>query len=113
MNIDKAREVLETIAHQRKQWGKHAGFGPYAEGDCLDALVYIHEAGFLDQDEETVRKLREEKNKANRQTAAANARATKFQNLCDTKDARIKELVVALEESENVIANLRMQLSEA
>lgn len=113
MNIDKARKILVEVAEQRKRWGKHSGFGAYSADDALDALLFVYEGGFLDHDDETVQRLREEKNKANRQTAAANARATRFQSLCDSKDDRIKELVLALEDAETITANLRMQLSEA
>jgi len=100
MSIERARTILKAVAEQREQWGRHSGFGEYAEHDVLDALVFIHLGGYLDMDNTTVAGLKEEKTKARRQTAAANARAVKFQARAETAEQQVNVLQEALDEAE-------------
>jgi len=113
MNIDRAKDMMRSVAGNRKRWGKLGGFGEYHQDDIMEALVLVYEGGYLDFDGTDLLGMKAELTKANRQTAAANARATKFQNQVAGRDDRIKELVVALEESENVRASLELQLDQA
>ena len=113
MSIDKARTILKAVAEQREQWGRHSGFASYAEHDVLDALVFIHLGGYLDMDNTTVAGLKEEKTKARRQTAAANARSTKFQNKAENAQEQIRALADALEEAEKEVCTLQRQLHES
>lgn len=96
MDLEKAALICKTIAEDRTRWGRHAGFTSYAQHEVLDALVAIHDAGLF----ESVGK-HEEVVLANRQRAAAEARASKYKKQLDELKAvneSISAQVVATKE---------------
>lgn len=90
-SLAKALKIVEEVALVRKRWGKQAKFN-YTEAQLVDAVVLLHaayeanavrfgeiqaeehaNASLVEQNEE----LRAQLTKANRQLAAANARAAR------------------------------------
>jgi hypothetical protein len=112
MNINEARNMVREVAESRQRWGKHAGFGPYHEDDVMDALILVYEGGFLDLDTAALTEMKEKVTLAHRQAGAAKARAEKYKGQVDSLNARIKELVVALEDSELQKAGLEQQVRQ-
>jgi len=113
VNIEKAKIMVKHVASDRKRWGKNADFGSYHQADVLDALVMIHDEGYLDFQGEDFAEMKKALTKANRQRAAADARAKKYHQEVDYLQSRNREIIERLEEKENTIANLRIQLQES
>ncbi len=99
MEVKEAKQILQTVASHRDQWGKHSGWAEYSDQDVLDALLYIHKEGFLDISLED-RDLKSQLTAANRAKGAAEARSTKDKRRLDHANEQIEALVIALEESE-------------
>ncbi len=75
MNIEKAREIVESVVEGRKRWGQMFGMGEYSKGQLLDALICFVEA---DQEKEAL-VPKEELTLARRQLTAANARYARLE----------------------------------
>lgn len=81
--LAKAIALLEEIRALRKRWGRSAGAGQHNVHDLLDALDVLYEESNIDGP------TKAELTKANRQLAAAGARAAQAQQ-------RIEELETSL-----------------
>lgn len=108
-SLEKALRIVDEVAMVRKRWGKQANFN-YHQSQIVDALVIMRDA-YVAADKvahETVtiaaaadiaiseaKELREALTKANRQLAAANARATKASGKLQTINALqdLKEVI--------------------
>ena len=78
MDINKAARICSDVAENYARWGKHAGFGDFSQREVMDALILLHNEGvFSYPDEHEARVL------ANRQKAAAEARAIKYKGQLD------------------------------
>jgi hypothetical protein len=103
--LDKAIRVAIDVADVRAKWGKQARI-PYHEDQIYDALVMLHTAYRAVGSTETklhdmakravdaeadVIALRSELTKANRQLAAANARATRVAKRVPNSNAGMVE----------------------
>lgn len=107
--IDKAREICAAVASNRARWGRHAGFGSYSEAEVLDALVEIHEEGYLD----SIDNPRKALSAANRAKGAAEAREQKYKGQLEFANEQIRALTIALEESEEETEQLQVRLQES
>lgn len=100
MGVDrKTLSLLAEVAQLRERWGKHSGFGAYADWEVLDALLDVFKSGLLDPDSD-VAELKAKAAAANRRAAASEAREKKYKALLDTSKREYLELVVALEEAQ-------------
>lgn len=95
--LERARQICESVAAQRARWGRHAGFGEYTADEVLDALMALYEAGGL---EEGI--SRDELSKANRAKGAAEARAKRYKAQLDDANKNVVILTKALEEAETL-----------
>jgi chromosome segregation ATPase len=102
IDLTDAQRICLDVAAHRARWGRMGDGLPSSvrDDELLDALVAIATAGVLDFD---VKELQEKNVLANRQKGAAEARATKYINQVKDRDARIEELVEALEEAQNTV----------
>lgn len=94
MTLEQAASICKDVALERIRWGRHAGRAGHRQEDVLDALVAAHEAGLFDSVGE-----KEARVKANRQKAAAEARATKAQNKVEELQEQVEKLKAQLAES--------------
>jgi len=94
MTLEKAAQICADVAKERIRWGRHAGRAGHRESDVLDALRVAHEEGLFDNAGEKVARV-----KANRQKAAAEARATKAQNQVKELQEKIEKLEAQLADS--------------
>lgn len=89
--LEKALKVADDVAYVRERWGKNAKFN-FTENQLADTIIVLRGAGSqfdvmatqkadverqLGEAQEARAVLREELTKANRQLAAANARAAR------------------------------------
>ena len=88
MDLERAKQICNDVAAQRKRWGKHAGFHPHSKASVLDALVLISEQGLFDREDQ-----HDDLVLANRQKGMAEARATKYKKELD----ELKEQLQALD----------------
>lgn len=87
IDIKKAAKMCADVAENYARWGKHAGFGDHSAADVLEAMRLLHNEGvFTYPDEHEARVL------ANRQKAAAEARATKYKAQLDEAKAELDAL---------------------
>lgn len=82
--LEKAKALIEDIVALQKRWGKHGGLGAHHPDQVLDALVVVHEGGYLGRGDDAA-ELRAALTLANRQLGASKAREIKLKS-------RIKEL---------------------
>lgn len=87
MDLERAKEICNEVAAQRKRWGRHAGFHPHSDWEVLDALVLISEEGLFDREDQ-----HDDLVLANRQKGMAEARATKYKKELDELKKQLQEL---------------------
>lgn len=109
---DKAVAIVSRVAEQRKRWGKHSGFAEYTEDDVLDALLFIHGAGLLDFEGDYAQ-AKEDMTASNRAKGAAEARAKKYKGQLDALQEQLGVMVIALEDAEGEISDLKAELATA
>jgi len=91
IRVSAAKSLIQDIVEQQKRWGKHAGMGSHHPDAVLDALVVVHESGYLAQAKDTA-EIRDALTLSNRQLGASKARETKLKKKIEELEAHIAAL---------------------